>query len=310
MLLLAAATAGYHLSASWPAADRPRCAVAAAVPPCSIKVIGIGGGGGNTVNRMVDAVGTESGVDFALMNTDVQALSESRAPETLQIGPECTRGLGAGGRPEVGEEAALESRAAIAECVAGRDMVFVTAGMGGGTGSGAAAVGAQVAREAGALTVGVVSRPFGFEGGRRSAQAQAAVERLSASVDMLIVVANDMLLEIIPPGVSLADSFALADEVLRESSLVAKIDALYNLSTQVRRNNFEKAVQGLDREAILAPVRQLVFADQDVGKALNGFDKQFIKKVCGVRTILAVPSELKAQEDAAAAAARGAKKKK
>ena len=90
MLLLAAATAGYHLSASWPAADRPRCAVAAAVPPCSIKVIGIGGGGGNTVNRMVDAVGTESGVDFALMNTDVQALSESRAPETLQIGPECT----------------------------------------------------------------------------------------------------------------------------------------------------------------------------------------------------------------------------
>ena len=102
----------------------------------------------------------------------------------------------------------------------------------------------------------------------------------------------------------------LADEVLRESSLVAKIDELYNLSTQVRRNNFEKAVQGLDREAILAPVRQLVFADQDVGKALNGFDKQFIKKVCGVRTILAVPSELKAQEDAAAAAARGAKKKK
>ena len=188
--------------------------VASLAPSCAIKVIGIGGGGSNAVNRMMDNLEDEDDrdVEFVCMNTDVQALDRSCTQETLQLGPECTRGLGAGGKPEVGEAAAQESREAIATCCAGQDMVFVTAGMGGGTGSGAAPVVAQIAREAGALTVAVVSKPFGFEGARRGKQAAAAVERLSASVDMIVVVSNDRLLEIIPPGVSLIDSFALADE--------------------------------------------------------------------------------------------------
>lgn len=192
--------------------------ITASVLPCTIKVIGIGGGGGNTVNRMTDAIGTgdASGVQFVCMNTDVQALARSQAKETLQLGPECTRGLGAGGKPHVGERAAVESAEAITNCVAGQDMVFVTAGMGGGTGSGAAPVVAQIARESGALTVGVVSTPFGFEGAKRTEQATDAIERLRYSVDMIVVISNDRLLEIIPPGVSLADSFALADEVLRQ----------------------------------------------------------------------------------------------
>ena len=168
---------------------------------------------------MVEALsldGDDAAVQFTCMNTDTQALGRSLASETLQLGPELTRGLGAGGKPEVGEAAALESQEAITACCAGQDMVFVTAGMGGGTGSGAAPVVAQIARNAGCLTVGVVSKPFGFEGAKRSAQAAQAVERLRASVDMIVVVSNDRLLEIIPPGVSMTDSFALADEVLRQ----------------------------------------------------------------------------------------------
>ena len=147
--------------------------VVASVGKCAIKVIGIGGGGSNAVNRMVESLEDENdaGVEFVCMNTDVQALAVALTPETLQLGPECTRGLGAGGKPEVGEAAARESREAIARLCAGQDMVFVTAGMGGGTGSGAAPVVAQIAREAGALTVGVVSSPFGFEGARRGKQA-------------------------------------------------------------------------------------------------------------------------------------------
>lgn len=220
-VLLMPSTTAYQLhspSRLHAAVPRRSRVLTAEAPPCAITVIGIGGGGGNTVNRITEAISEHeaSTVRFVCMNTDVQALSASLAPETLQIGPICTRGLGAGGKPEVGEEAALESREAIEACVSGQDMVFVTAGMGGGTGSGAAAVVAKVARDAGALTVAVVSRPFSFEGGRRAGQADRAIARLRDSVDMLIVVANDRLLEIIPEGVSLADSFALADEVLRQ----------------------------------------------------------------------------------------------
>ena len=188
------------------------------VPPVQIRVIGIGGGGSNAVNRMVEAIAPEEQdcVQFVACNTDVQALESSRASQTVQLGELCTRGLGAGGQPGMGREAAMESADALREVVDGQDMVFVTAGMGGGTGSGAAPVVASLAREAGALTVGVVSKPFGFEGRKRTLQAAAAVEELRASVDVLIVVSNDRLLDIVPEGMSLTDSFALADEVLRQ----------------------------------------------------------------------------------------------
>ena len=189
----------------------------ASVSPVAIRVFGVGGGGGNAINRMVEALGPgDDCVDFVACNTDVQALARSLAPRTVQIGTECTRGLGAGGLPAVGCEAAIESADEIQALVEGRDMVFVTAGMGGGTGSGAAPVVAQLARAAGALTVGVVSKPFGFEGRKRLTQAEIAVVELRSSVDVLIVVSNDRLLDIVPEGMSLSDSFALADEVLRQ----------------------------------------------------------------------------------------------
>lgn len=171
-----ALVSAYQLHSLYPSTTvhhRIRATPHASVGKCAIKVIGIGGGGSNAVNRMVESLEDENdaGVEFVCMNTDVQALAVALTPETLQLGPECTRGLGAGGKPDVGEAAARESREAIATLCAGQDMVFVTAGMGGGTGSGAAPVVAQIAREAGAITVGVVSKPFGFEGARRGKQA-------------------------------------------------------------------------------------------------------------------------------------------
>mmetsp|Transcript_4441 Transcript_4441/g.14127 ORF Transcript_4441/g.14127 Transcript_4441/m.14127 type:complete len:429 (+) Transcript_4441:44-1330(+) len=183
--------------------------------PCCIKVVGVGGGGGNAVNRMVE---TDAGsfVDFWAMNTDAQALSRSLAGNTMNIGRETTRGLGAGGKPSQGEAAAEESRAEIAAALSGADMVFVTAGMGGGTGSGAAPIVASVAKELGALTVGVVTKPFGFEGRKRSRQAIEAIERLEGEVDTLIVVSNDKLLSIVPANAPLADAFLVADDVLRQ----------------------------------------------------------------------------------------------
>jgi len=199
----------------------PRCLALAisSAPLVQIRIIGIGGGGSNAVDRMVDALGSnpEDGcVQFVACNTDLQALGRSRAPQVLQIGEACTRGLGAGGMPAVGEEAAIESIEAVRQFVEGQDMVFVTAGMGGGTGSGAAPIVAQMARDAGALTIGVVSKPFRFEGKKRTVQADSALERLREAVDVLIVVSNDRLLDIVPQGMPLADSFALADEVLRQ----------------------------------------------------------------------------------------------
>eukprot|EP00467_Chlorarachnion_reptans_P022622 CAMPEP_0114492612 /NCGR_PEP_ID=MMETSP0109-20121206/3651_1 /TAXON_ID=29199 /ORGANISM="Chlorarachnion reptans, Strain CCCM449" /LENGTH=571 /DNA_ID=CAMNT_0001669473 /DNA_START=61 /DNA_END=1777 /DNA_ORIENTATION=+ len=189
-------------------------------PPCIIKVVGIGGGGGNTVNRMIDFLGEENaedaGVEFWSINTDVQALGKSLAKNRIQIGPEETRGLGAGSKPEVGRLAAEESAAVISAIMRDTDMVFVTAGMGGGTGSGAAPVVAQAAKLQGCLTVGVVTKPFHFEGKKRTRQAAEAIDELRNHVDILIVVSNDKLLEVAPSGMALQDAFAQADDILRQ----------------------------------------------------------------------------------------------
>ena len=179
-----------------------------------IRVIGVGGGGCNAVNRMI-AEGV-NGVDFVAVNTDNQALLLSNAPVRVRIGDKLTRGLGAGGDPEFGEKAAQESLDEVQEVVKGSDMVFITAGMGGGTGTGAAPVIAKAAREEGALTIGVVTRPFLFEGTRRSNAAEQGIERLKEHVDTLIVIPNDRLLELTDKRVTLDDSFNMADDVLRQ----------------------------------------------------------------------------------------------
>jgi cell division protein FtsZ len=184
--------------------------------PCIIKVVGVGGGGCNAVDRMLDTgVG---GVDFWAINTDAQALGRSKAKgaKVLNIGSAVTRGLGAGGNPEVGRMAAEESRREISAVVEGCDLCFVTSGMGGGTGSGAAPVVAEVAKEAGALTVGIVTKPFRFEGKRRMTQAVQAIRRLKEQVDTVIVVSNDRLLDIIPEDTPMNRAFAVADDILRQ----------------------------------------------------------------------------------------------
>jgi cell division protein FtsZ len=177
-----------------------------------IKVVGVGGGGGNAINSMIDN-GLE-GVDFICMNTDLQALSSNNAQHKLQIGEKLTRGLGAGANPEVGWKAAHEDQSRIAELLEGSDMVFVTAGMGGGTGTGAAPVIAHVAREVGALTVGVVTKPFEFEGKQRMRKAEEGLKNLKEAVDTLITIPNQRLLNIAHDSMSLLDSFRKADEVL------------------------------------------------------------------------------------------------
>ncbi len=180
-----------------------------------IKVVGVGGGGTNAVNRMVEA-GVQ-GVDFIAVNTDRQALLMSDADKTIHIGEDLTRGLGAGANPEVGAQAAEESRDAIRQALAEADMVFVTAGEGGGTGTGAAPVIAQIARdEIGALTVGIVTKPFSFEGRTRRNQAEQGVELLSQKVDTLIVIPNDRLLEVVDKKTSMLDAFRIADDTLRQ----------------------------------------------------------------------------------------------
>ncbi|KAL1562984.1 Cell division protein FtsZ 1 [Salvia divinorum] len=179
-----------------------------------IKVVGVGGGGNNAVNRMIGS-GLQ-GVDFYAINTDVQSLLQSAAENPIQIGELLTRGLGTGGNPLLGEQAAEESKEAIANSLKGSDMVFITAGMGGGTGSGAAPVVAQIAKEAGYLTVGVVTYPFSFEGRKRSTKALEAIEKLQKNVDTLIVIPNDRLLDIADEQTPLHDAFLLADDVLRQ----------------------------------------------------------------------------------------------
>ncbi|MEY4899421.1 MAG: hypothetical protein RL294_1232 [Actinomycetota bacterium] len=189
-----------------------------------IKVVGVGGGGVNAVNRMIDA--KIKGVEYVAVNTDAQALLLSDADVKLDVGRQLTRGLGAGADPEIGRRAAEDHATEIEESLAGADLVFVTAGEGGGTGTGGAPVVARIAKSIGALTIGVVTTPFGFEARRRREQAEAGVERLRAEVDTLIVVPNDRLLQLADPTISVTEAFAIADEVL-----LAGVQGITNLIT-------------------------------------------------------------------------------
>ena len=183
--------------------------------PAKIKVFGVGGGGGNAVNRMIDA--KLRGIEFIASNTDLQALGKCRAETKLQLGTELTRGLGAGGDPEVGRKSALEDTERILEILEGSDMVFLTAGLGGGTGTGAVPIIASLAAEIGALTVAVVTKPFSFEGRRRMQLAERGVEELRASVDTLITIPNERLLNFVERGTPLTEAFLIADDVLRQA---------------------------------------------------------------------------------------------
>lgn len=196
-----------------------------------IKVIGVGGGGNNAVNRMITA--GLKGVDFVAINTDAQAMNLSRAGEKVQIGNKLTKGLGAGANPEVGSKAAEESRDELINVLKGADMVFVTAGMGGGTGTGAAPIVAEIAKELGALTVGVVTRPFTFEGRKRAMQAEKGIAELKSKVDTLITIPNDRLLQVVDKHTTIHEAFRIADDVLRQgvqgiSDLIA-VPGLINL---------------------------------------------------------------------------------
>ena len=184
-------------------------------PLASIKVIGIGGGGGNAVNRMVGA--KVDGVDFISINTDAQALYHSQAPHRINIGKALTKGLGAGSTPEVGKKAAEESSEELKAAIDGADMVFITCGMGGGTGTGAAPVVADIARELGILTVAVVTRPFSFEGASRMSSAMEGLEELTTKVDTIITIPNDRILSIIDKKTPLTDAFIVVDDVLRQA---------------------------------------------------------------------------------------------
>ena len=214
-----------------------------------IRVIGVGGAGSNAVERMIEA--DLQGVDFVAANTDLQALTQSSAPNKLQLGPGVTSGLGAGGDPEVGARAAEESRAEIKEALENSDMVFITCGMGGGTGTGGAPAVAEISREVGALTVAVVTKPFAFERGRRQSIADEGLDNLRTKVDTLITVPNDRLLGVVQKKISLMEAFRLADEVLREG------------------------VQGISDLITVPGIINLDFADvkavmQDAGTALMG----------------------------------------
>ena len=218
----------------------------------NIKVVGVGGGGGNAVNRMI-ASGL-SGVEFWAMNTDAQVLEMSSAPRKVQLGTKLTNGLGAGGNPQVGEKAAEESREDITVALDNADMVFVTAGMGGGTGTGAAPVVAKIAKEMGALTIAVVTKPFQFEGKRRMAQALAGLEKLKENVDALIVIPNDKLMEVVERRTTFKDAFSVVDEVLLSG------------------------VQGISDIIIVSGLINVDFADvktvmQNSGSALMGIGK-------------------------------------
>lgn len=180
-----------------------------------IKVVGVGGGGGNAIKTMMRD--STEGIDFVAVNTDIQALKQNDAPVKIQIGHKLTKGLGAGANPEVGRSAALEDAAIIAEAIQGADLVFVTAGMGGGTGTGAAPVIARIAREAGILTVAVVTKPFSFEGRKRQRQAEEGIEALKQEVDTLICIPNDNLLSIVDKSTPIVDSFKMADQILLQS---------------------------------------------------------------------------------------------
>ena len=224
----------------------------------SIKVIGVGGGGGNAVNRMVDC--SLESVDFISINTDTQALSASKAPYKLNIGDKLTKGQGAGGLPEKGQKAAEENREEISNSMKTADMVFITAGMGGGTGTGAAPIIAEIAHEMGVLTVGIVTKPFSFEGKRRMEQAEQGVAALKQSVDALLVIPNDRLKRISEQKITLKNAFSAADDVLRQA--VQSIADLINIPGLVN----------LDFADVTAIMKNAGYAHMGVGRA-SGEDK-------------------------------------
>ena len=194
-----------------------------------IKVIGVGGAGNNVINRMIEA--NVGGVDFIAINTDKQDLNKSICPNKIQIGEKLTGGMGAGSKPEIGRKSAEESRVAIAKVLENTDMVFITAGMGGGTGTGAAPIIADLAREAGVLTVGVVTKPFKFEGANRMRQAEKGIEELGGKVDSLIVIPNDRLKYVTDQKITFANAFGIADDVLKQA--VISISELVGFSDRV-----------------------------------------------------------------------------
>ena len=219
----------------------------------SIKVIGVGGGGNNVVNRMVTS--GVKGVDFVAVNTDKQALNSSAASYKIQIGEKLTGGKGAGSNPEVGRKAAEESRNQMAKALESTDMVFITAGMGGGTGTGAAPVVAEIAREAGVLTVGVVTKPFGFEGRKRMAQAEQGIEELRSKVDSLVIIPNERLKYATDQKITFANAFAIADDVLRQ--------AVQSISDLIRDTGFIN----LDFADVTAIMKDAGLAHMGVGRA-------------------------------------------
>ena len=220
-----------------------------------IKVIGIGGAGNNVINRMIDAgVG---GVDFVVVNTDKQDLNKSVCKNKIQIGEKLTGGMGAGSKPEIGKKSAEESRAAIAKALEGTDMVFITAGMGGGTGTGAAPIVADLAHEAGILTVGVVTKPFKFEGANRMRQAEAGIADLSSKVDSLIIIPNDRLKYVTDQKITFANAFGIADDVLKQA--VTSISELVAYS--------ERVIINLDFADVSAVMKDAGHAHMGVGVA-------------------------------------------
>ncbi|MBP3633225.1 MAG: cell division protein FtsZ [Oscillospiraceae bacterium] len=211
----------------------------------SIKVIGVGGAGNNVVNRMID--GGVGGVDFVVVNTDKQDLNKSNCKNKVQIGEKLTGGMGAGSKPEIGRQSAEESKAALAKLLEGTDMVFITAGMGGGTGTGAAPIIAELAREAGILTVGVVTKPFSFEGANRMKQAEMGISNLAEKVDSLIIIPNDRLKYVTDQKITFANAFAIADDVLKQA--VQSISELVGYSENVIINLDFADVSAIMREA-------------------------------------------------------------
>ena len=225
-----------------------------------IKVIGVGGAGNNVINRMI--AGGVSGVDFVVINTDKQDLNKSACANKVQIGEKLTNGMGAGSKPEVGQKSAEESRAQIAKVLENTDMVFITAGMGGGTGTGAAPIVADLAREAGILTVGVVTKPFKFEGANRMRQAEEGIAALSEKVDSLVIIPNDRLKYVTDQKITFANAFGIADDVLKQA--VLSISELVGDNTNV--------VINLDFADVSAVMRDAGRAHMGVGTA-NGREK-------------------------------------
>src|SRR5256712_2709956 len=236
-----------------------------------LKVVGVGGGGTNAVNRMVDA--GLSGVEFIAMNTDAQALMMTDADVKIQVGAQATRGLGAGADPEIGLAAAQESRDELKEALKGADMVFITAGEGGGTGTGGAPIVAELGQEIGALTVGVVTRPFAFEGRKRADQAERGVDQLRDRVDTLIVIENDRLLQVVERQTSVVEAFRMADDILRQG-----VQGITDLIT-------EPGLVNLD----FADVRTIM---RDAGSALMGIDRASGEYLAAEAARIAVSSPL------------------